>query len=134
MPKIDIITGGARRRVWSREEKLSILAAAFSTPGTNRTEITRRANISTGQLYTWRKELMDPPAPPHTAFGFARVVGVEDTVKASMTPLLAPPTEAPRPSGAQTIEIEFEGGKLRLPPKTPAALAAAIIKALRGGR
>ena len=83
MPQVDIITGEARRRTWTQEEKQSILAAAFA-PGAVTAHVAKRLNVSTGQLYTWRKEL-GRCAPLGDGHGFARVVAITET------PVLGPP-------------------------------------------
>ena len=57
MPQVHVITGAPRQQRWSREEKESILAAAFA-PGAVVRHVARRVNVSTSQLYEWRKELM----------------------------------------------------------------------------
>lgn len=55
-------SGGAvvrveRRRRWSDEEKLSILKET-TQPGAIVAVVARRYGIGTGQLYTWRKQLL----------------------------------------------------------------------------
>lgn len=46
-----------RRRNWSDEEKLAILKET-TQPGAIVAAIARRHGIGTGQLYTWRKQLL----------------------------------------------------------------------------
>jgi transposase len=46
-----------RRRNWSDEEKLAILKET-TQPGAIIAAIARRYGIGTGQLYTWRKQLL----------------------------------------------------------------------------
>jgi transposase len=46
-----------RRRNWSDEEKLSILKET-TQPGVIVSAVARRHGIGTGQLYTWRKQLL----------------------------------------------------------------------------
>ncbi len=75
MPKIDIITGEARHRTWTLEEKLSILQKAFA-PGAAAAHVAREANVNTGQLHTWRKRFMKKK--PEGSNGFARVVAISD--------------------------------------------------------
>jgi transposase len=97
MPQVDVITDAPRHRRWSLEEKQSILAAAFA-PGAIVAEVARRANVSSGLLYTWRKELMaKKPA------GFSQMVTVADlSPPATPGPVLAHELPA--------IEIETRGG------------------------
>jgi transposase len=46
-----------RRRRWSDEEKLAILKET-TTPGAIIAAVARRHGIGTGQLYTWRRQLL----------------------------------------------------------------------------
>lgn len=46
-----------RRRHWSDEEKLAILKET-TQPGAIMAVVARRHGIGTGQLYTWRKQLL----------------------------------------------------------------------------
>lgn len=129
MPQVDIITGQNRHRRWTDEEKRSILAAAFA-PGAVASHVAKRVNVSTGQLYTWRKRLLkDEPADS----GFAKVVTVTNAHAIPSVPLLSAPLEtvstAP-PRVADAIEIEVRGNKVRIPSNMPVALASAVVRAL----
>jgi transposase len=67
-----LITGPERRRRWSEEQKLELLAEAFG-PGGNVTDTARRADIHTSLLYRWRRVALEPPA----SSGFALAVLIE---------------------------------------------------------
>ncbi len=108
MVQIEVISGVERRRRWSDEQKRAIVAAAFA-PGAVVTEVARRADINTGLLYRWRRELCAAPA------GFAEVMvssAVVDPVDRGM------------------VEVRSDGGQARLPLSTPPELAAAVVRAL----
>src|SRR5271163_3790646 len=51
----EVLPGVSRRRVWSTEEKLRILAQSVA-PGSSPALTCRMHGISSGQLYTWRKQ------------------------------------------------------------------------------
>ena len=53
--RIEIVTRSERRR-WSLEQKREIVAESLG-PGLTPTEVARKYAISSGQLYTWRREL-----------------------------------------------------------------------------
>jgi transposase len=55
--RIDIRVGFERRRRWGREDKLRIVRASLA-PNAVVTEVARRYEISTGLLYTWRKQAL----------------------------------------------------------------------------
>lgn len=50
----EVLSGPERRRRWSTEEKLRILAQSIA-PGSSASMTCRIHGISSGQLYTWRK-------------------------------------------------------------------------------
>jgi transposase len=110
MPQVDVITGDKRHRRWTAEEKQSIVAAAFS-PGVRPIDIARRANISSGQLYTWRKELAQAGE-----VSFAPVVTVAEEPEYHQDP--------------PAIELEYGGMRIRIAATTPPALVKAIVNAL----
>ena len=64
---MEIITGVERRRRWSLEEKLRIVAET-EQPGSGIAEIARRYEISRGLLWNWRSQVrrgvLRPELPP----------------------------------------------------------------------
>ena len=56
--QIEVITRGERRRSWSVEQKLEIVAESLE-PGMSPIAVARRHGIGTGQLYTWRRQLQE---------------------------------------------------------------------------
>jgi hypothetical protein len=50
----EILTQPERRRRWTSEQKLALVAETLR-PGASPTQIARRYGISTGLLYTWRR-------------------------------------------------------------------------------
>src|SRR5580692_4493373 len=57
---IEIITRGERRCSWTREQKREIVAESLG-PELTPTEVARKHAISSGQLYTWRRQLLAMP-------------------------------------------------------------------------
>jgi transposase len=55
--RIEVITRGERRRVWELEQKREIVLASLE-PGARPSDVARFHDISTGQLYTWRRQMM----------------------------------------------------------------------------
>src|SRR5260370_41869746 len=55
MARVEVITGPERRRRWSDEQKRAIVTASFA-PGAVVSEVARRADVSSGQIYRWRQE------------------------------------------------------------------------------
>ncbi len=125
MPQIDIITGEDRHRRWTLEEKQSIVAAAFA-PGVVAAHVAKRANVSTGQLYTWRKQLMKKGRTAHG--GFSQVMAIAEQVMAVPPPACAPLAIAG--CDLPVIELDIRGHKVRIPATMPVALASAVVRAL----
>jgi transposase len=116
MARVEVITGRERRRRWTEDQKRAIVAESFA-PGAMVSDVARRADISSGQIYRWRQELRAKPVS-----GFAPV-------------LIA--TESPATNteddcrAAPAIELEFTGKvRVRIPVLVPPELAAAVVKAL----
>ena len=61
-PRLEIITRSERRRRWTAEQKREIVAESYGADLTP-TEVARKHGISSGQLYTWRHELLGSQAP-----------------------------------------------------------------------
>lgn len=59
--EIEIRRRVIRRRRWSDQEKVRILAEAFA-PGASRKAVAEQYGIAQAQLYSWRKHLMALPA------------------------------------------------------------------------
>lgn len=59
-PRVEIITRGERRRSWTLEQKREIVVESLSSEMTP-TEVARKHEISSGQLYTWRQQLLSQP-------------------------------------------------------------------------
>jgi transposase len=57
MTAIEVITSVQRRRRWSRDEKLRIVAES-ARPGRTASQVARDHGIAPGQLFTWRRQLL----------------------------------------------------------------------------
>ena len=56
MSQITVLTGPERRRRWRPDDKMRILAEAFS-PGACVEAVARRHDVLRGLIYTWRRKL-----------------------------------------------------------------------------
>jgi len=57
MTTVEVITSVGRRRRWSREEKLRIVAEP-AQPGRTTSQVARDHGIAPGQLFIWRRQLL----------------------------------------------------------------------------
>ena len=118
MARMEIITGGERRRRWSDEEKYQVLAEADAF-GVKVSEVARRYDILPQQIRRWRKELLEPRAPvPAPSF-----VPVSLTDRASSDVLHTART----PKRSATVEIALRNGRVL---KVPADLERSSLASL----
>ncbi|NCP15381.1 MAG: transposase [Sphingomonadales bacterium] len=124
MGRITVFAGPERRRRWSDEQRLLILTEAFA-PDAHPCDVARRHEISTGQLYTWRKKLAVGPAGPAQSEDaghgprFAEAVVISDHDSATQVASAAIVVDLPR------------GRRITIFPIASPALAAAALRALR---
>ena len=111
MSQITLLTG-ERRRTWTDEQKLAILDEAFGC-GAIVADVARRHEISTGLLYTWRRNVL----AARDESGFVPAVVVDGAAAAGRGPAIV--VELPH-SARVTISAD-----------TPAALVTATLRALR---
>ena len=55
--RVEIIAGPERRRRWSEEEKLQLVAEACR-PGYSVSQVARRRGINASQLFAWRRQAL----------------------------------------------------------------------------
>jgi len=131
--RVEVITGSERRRRWSIEEKREIVGESLQ-PGIGPSGVVRKYGISSGQLYTWRRQLTQRLGGERSgpSANFARVDVVEAAAANSPTearvpvarphaavPLMAPPRaegliEIVLPSGASVrVDAQVDVRALR---------------------
>jgi transposase len=128
---VEVVTRGERRRRWSVEQKLRIVAEAMQ-PGVVAKEVAQREGIGTGLLYTWRRDILagiasGPAAPrlPSVTEGATAALPVVDASSA-----VAVPGPALRPG---RIEITLPGGALvRVDADVDGAALRRVFAALEG--
>ena len=132
---IEVITRGARRRVWTAEQKREIVAESLG-PELTPTEVARKHSISSGLLYTWRQQVLGDQLGlvTRSAPSFAQVemTPVPRPVDAPALKLLEPvPAAALRPEGL--IEIVLPGGvSVRVDAQVDARALRRVLGALEG--
>ena len=131
-PRLEIITRGERRRSWTREEKRAIVMEGLNS-GLTPTEVARKHAISTGLLYTWRRELLNLSSAVVTRVAprFAEV-GVAPQLDAAMQADTPVPPHAPAPAcPGGTIEITLLSGvSLRVDAQVDGAALRRVLDAL----
>ena len=113
--RVEVLTGVERRRSWTEEQKRAIVGESLG-PDLTPTEVARKYRISTGQLTTWRRQLVSFQGAMVTraTLRFAPVELAPSVPAPDATPMdrpaLALPSPPPRPDGL--IEILLPGGVL----------------------
>ena len=111
-----------RRRSWSLEQKLAIVSEAERCD--NLTELARRHDIRTSQLYTWRRELRYAIEAAGTA---------NTSLEPHFVPVVADRSESPR-RHEMAIEVEVDGAVVRISRTAEARQITAVVQAFRQTR
>lgn len=127
--RVEVITRNDRRRTWTLDQKREIVAESLG-PGLTPTEVARKHAISSGQLYTWRQQVLGGQMTllSHGPSDFAQV---------EMTPAPQPPdapddkNSAPVTRSAGLIEITLPSGvMLRVDATVDATALRRVLTAL----
>lgn len=131
---MEIITGVERRRRWSAEEKLRIVAET-EQPGVGIAEVLRRYDISRGLLWNWRSQARrgmlraDPPAmfvPVQVVDERPAAEGRRRTESNANARVVAVPAEV-------GIEIRLsDGTSIRVGGEVSLVMLRRVMAALRG--
>ncbi len=137
---VEIITGRERRRRWSAEDKLR-LVAEMAEPGMRVRAVAARHGVCESLLFTWRRQVRD---------GVLVAAGMPVFMPVQMlgTPLAAPGLSRPEPTSqvsrpvspqaparpqAGLIEIELgDGRQVRVGADVNQAALRRVLAALRG--
>lgn len=112
--RVEVLPHAERRRSWTVEQKREIVGESLG-PDLTPTEVARKYGISTGQLYTWRQQLVSLPGavvthvPPRFAPVELTSPPTSEPTPAEL-PALVSPSSPLRPEGL--IEIVLSGGVL----------------------
>lgn len=121
--RVELLSGmTGRRRFWSLEQKLAIVSEAERCA--NLTELARRHDIRTSQLYTWRRELR---------YAVEAAGGANTSREPRFVPVVADRSESPR-RDAMAIEVEVDGAVVRISRAAEARQITAVVQALRSTR
>ena len=102
MTAVEVITSVERRRRWSREEKLRIVAESAQA-GRTASQVARDHGIAPGQLFTWRRQLLSEAiASGIGGDGFVPVAIANEGAAAAFS--------APTVAGEHAIEIRLPNG------------------------
>lgn len=120
--RVEVITGGRRRRSWSEEEKARIVAES-ADPDANISEVARRNGVNRGLLTVWRRQAR-AMCPVEPTFAQVRIEGAR-SIEAEADGVA---------EAAARIEIEFADARVRVPLGVDVAMLRNVIAALRTAR
>ncbi len=124
--RVEVITDAERRRDWTDEQKLSIVAESCQD-GVVISEVARRHGLQPQQLFNWRNEFRKREAARRMGCGtpaFAPVMIADDRPTA--------PAEAAAPvAEAPSIEIVLGGATVRTRGAVDAKALAAVLRAIK---
>ena len=123
--RMEVLSGPERRRKWSDESKVAIVAEALAD-GVVVSDVARRHDISPSQLFGWMRQFRDaalatiasPPPPMFTP----AVVDVPVAMALSALPHIESPAE---------IEISVGVATVRIRGAVDSKTLTAVLKALR---
>jgi transposase len=132
--RFEVYTGAGRRRSFTTEEKLALVARMAGCE--NISELARRHQLRPSQLFTWRRELRyaaeaaTPRAltPPDPMFVPAVIDQAPEPASAPV-PLKAKARR--RGKAAAAVELEIDGVAVKIARGADATLIAAVIDALK---
>ena len=123
---IEVLTGAARRRRWSADEKARIVAETL-VPGGRVSEVARRWQICSQQVFGWRRAMRQDvpsvPGEPTTPATVGFVPIVSEAVPAAAVQRAA--------SAAPGIEVKLAGAVVRVSSGMDAAQLTAVLRAIR---
>ena len=133
--RFEVYTGAGRRRSFTTEEKLSLVAQMAGCE--NISELARRHQLRPSQLFTWRRELRYAAeaatprglAPPEPMFVPAVIDQALEPAPASL-PVKASKARR-RGKAAAAVELEIDGVAVKIGRGADATLIAAVIEALK---
>ncbi len=134
--RYEVYTGVGRRRSFSTEEKLALVARMAVSD--NISELARRHDLRPSQLFTWRRELR---YAAEAAQGTVRTLPEPVFVPAIVEPEQAVGTvpvpkrkRAQRSRSAAAIELVIDGVAVKIARGADAGVIAAVIDALKTTR
>lgn len=122
--RVEVLTGPGRRRRWSDEQKMQVVAEAM-VPGAVVAQIARRWQVCASQVFAWRGAASRATSgrAPSIAPAFVPIV------EAAMIP--GRPSSMPAPAQVVEIEIETGGAKIRVASGVDTKTLTAVLRAVR---
>lgn len=131
--RIEVFTGPERRRDWSDERKIAIVAETLA-PGVNISEIARGHEINPQQLFGWRKRFR---VQAEALLASVRPAALPVFAPVMIEAAAQPPHTCPMPAAksdkvdGSAIEVVVGDATLRIRGAADAKTLALVLKALK---
>lgn len=130
--RFEVISGDRRRRPWTVEEKLAIVAESFSTL-TSISEVARRHGLNRNQLFQWRRQFRDGGLGGACVGAFVPVT-LAGTVAMAEETVSAAVSDGGLVPAAAAVEVVIGPATVRVSPRADEAtvrLVLAVVARLR---
>ena len=124
--RVEVLTGPGRRRRWSADEKARIVAETL-VPGARVSEVARRWQICSQQVFGWRRAMRQDVASVSSERRMPATPGFVPIVSEAV-PAAAVQRAA---SAAPGIEVKLAGAVVRVSSGMDAAQLTAVLRAIR---
>jgi transposase len=123
--RVEVFTGAGRRRTWTAEQKLRLVAESYAA-GETVSAVARRHGLTPQQLFGWRRAAGRPAATGAGKLGpaFAPVIVEGAPSRASVV-------QPSHGSGMPAIEIVIGATTVRVPPGADIATLQAVLCAVK---
>ena len=120
--RVEVFTGAGRRRTWTAEQKLRLVAESYAT-GETVSAVARRHGLTPQQLFGWRRAAGRPAATGRGEHvpAFAPVMVEGAPPRASVAP----------PSAGAALEIVIGATTVRVAPGADFATLQAVLRAVK---
>ena len=124
--RVEVLMGPGRRRRWSADEKARIVAETL-VPGARVSEVARRWQICSQQVFGWRRAMRQDVASVSSERRMPATPGFVPIVSEAV-PAAAVQRAA---SAAPGIEVKLAGAVVRVSSGMDAAQLTAVLRAIR---
>jgi transposase len=123
--RVEVFTGAGRRRTWTAEQKLRLVAESYAG-GETVSAVARRHGLTPQQLFGWRRAAGRPAGTGMGEHGpaFAPVIVEGAASRASVV-------RSTTGSGMPAIEIVIGATTIRVPPGADVATLQAVLCAVK---
>jgi transposase len=122
--RVELLTGPGRRRRWSAEAKAQIVAETL-VPGARVSEVARRWQVCSQQVFGWRRATRHDLQTVSTQFSAPAFVPI-------VTEAIPPETVERAASAAPVIEVKLAGAVVRVVPgMDDAGRLTTVLRAIR---